>query len=134
MNRRLKYAIAGLTGAALLLSTATLVGYGRDPDGSRMQARKQAFGKPASDRLTPPTDAVDWRYFRLKDPKKVQIKVTTEPANANVQVQLTNAVGKQLVSTRTSKGTATINHSLESGLFYVSVSSNSAVRYTILFR
>ena len=117
--------------AVLLVWTSNSAASGRDSDGSRMQARPHSLGSSDSDRLSPPNDAVDWRYLRLKEAKTVELSVSVTPPEASVDVVMTNAMGKSLYRGKTSGGSLSTSRRLDPGLYYVSVSSSRSVSYTI---
>ena len=119
--------------ATMVVGTSALFAFGRDADGSRMQARAHQLGQSASDRLSPPTDSVDWRYVRLKEGHTIEI-VVSAPDKAGVRVSLTDAVGKNLASGRSKKGQAKIRRRVEPGLYYISVSSNQSCTYKVSIR
>ncbi len=115
----------------LTFPAATTSALARDSDGSRMQARPLAVGASASDRLSPPNDAVDWRYIRLAAAEDVTLTVDTTPANAVVDVTLTDAMGKSIARGKSSGGTYTSRRRLDPGLYYIAVSSSADVAYRI---
>lgn len=125
---------AMVLGLVLLAMPMQLGAMGRDADGSRMQARELALGGTDSDTLSPPSDAVDWRYLRLSDGHRLVVEVSVSPSSVPVSVQLTSAVGDRIASATSSKGKATLSTQLDPGLYYVSVSASAAARYTISLR
>lgn len=123
-----------LLGATLLMPVASLSAFGRDSDGSRMQARPLTFKASASDRLSPPNDAVDWRYVRLSDAHDVTLTVDSKPVGIAVEVTLTDAMGKTIARGRSSDGKYSTHRRLDPGLYYIAVSANRAVSYTLTVR
>ena len=125
--------------AAIIIATMALIGldvmaFGRDADGSRMQARAMSKGSSVSDRLSPPADVVDWRYVRLKEAGVLQVSLKSKPAKSSVRVNLTDAMGKSLGSASTKKGSASLRQKADPGLYYISVSANQATTYTLTVR
>ena len=133
MKRKLVAAL-GLAVIGIMATSTAIYAYGRDADGSRMQARSHALGSSKADRLNPPTDSVDWRYVRLKAAQKVTVSVTNVPKDVALSLLITDAVGKPVASQRSAKGAVAITRELKPGLYYISVSSNTAVKYTISIR
>lgn len=126
--------IAATLLCALIVPVGSSEALGRDSDGSRMQARPLVFGSSASDRLSPPRDAVDWRYIRLKEGSDVTLSLEAKPANVNVRVSLTDAMGKSITRGSTSGGKFTTRRQLDPGLYYISVAAGSAVSYSLSVR
>lgn len=110
-----------------------VVGKVRDADGSRMQAREQRLGSTISDRITPPNDSVDWRYVRIAKAQSLGVRVTTR-GEKQARVQVTNAVGKSIMDGSTQKGRLSLSRPVDPGLYYVAVSSNVSVEYSITLR
>lgn len=124
-------------GAALVMMSGALWlpvreadGMARDADGSRMQARVQQLRTTQQDSLRPPIDRVDWRTFKLQGDAVVTIRVSSSPKQVPLQVQLTDGRGNVLVSGGRAGG-ETLRRQLASGLYYVSVSANAQVDYSI---
>ena len=121
-------------GVVVAAMPAQLGAVSRDADGSRMQAREMALGAADSDALSPPSDAVDWRYLRLSEAHRLVVEVNGAPASVPVTVQLTSAVGDRIAQASSSKGRATLSTQLDPGLYYVSVSASADLRYTMSLR
>jgi len=117
-----------------LLGGSSAFASGRDSDGSRMQARPHEPGERAQDQLSPPSDNVDWRYFRLSEASDVTIEVDANPGSAAVKVTITDAMGKSITSVVTSDGKVTTRRRLDPGLYYVAVSCTTSVAYTLSIR
>ena len=107
---------------------------GRDSDGSRMQARPMEVGESATDRLAPPSDAIDWRYVRVSSADDVTLNVKADPAGVKVEVMITDAMGKSMTRGKTRDGNYTTRRRLEPGLYYIAVSAPRAARYSISLR
>lgn len=120
--------------AATLVWTSDLSAFGRDADGSRMQARPHKLGASSSDRLSPPKDSIDWRYVRLSKSDDVSFSVKSKPATHGVRITITDAMGKRIAGGTTQNGSFDTRRRLDPGLYYVSVSSSAAVSYTISIR
>lgn len=123
--------IAAALVCALLVPVSSTDALGRDADGSRMQARPLSLGSTATDRLTPPRDAVDWRYVRLKQAGDTTVSVQSKPSNVTVRVSITNAMGKSITRGSTSNGSYTTRRRLDPGLYYISVAAGSAASYSL---
>lgn len=126
--------IVGAVALALLIPVAPLAAFGRDTDGSRMQARPMALDSSVSDRLAPPNDAVDWRYLRLSDARDVTLTVDAVPPSVSVEVNITNAMGKSIARGRTADGKFTTRRRLDPGLYYISVSASRPASYQLSVR
>lgn len=98
-----------------------------------MQARPHRLGESARDELSPPADNVDWRYIRLGDAADVTIELSTN-SGASVRVTLTDAMGKSIAGASTTDGKFTTRRRLDPGLYYIAVSSKSAVSYSLSVR
>lgn len=125
--------IAALLGT-LVFPTASTNALGRDADGSRMQARPLTPGSSENDRLSPPNDAVDWRYFRLSSSADVTITVETTPGTLSVDVTLTDAMGKSISRGKTAGGTYTSRRRMDPGLYYLAISAARPVAYRVGIR
>ena len=128
------HVIAAALVAALIAPVTPASAFARDADGSRMQARPIALNSAARDRLAPPSDAVDWRYFRLTEAHDVTVAVEGTPKSVALSITLTDAMGKSLVRGRTSNGSYTTRRRLDPGLYYLSVSATAAASYEISVR
>lgn len=106
----------------------------RDADGSRMQARKIAYPSVHTDELSPPTDRVDWRYFKLGEAADVSVSVAFDVAEASGSVRLTSATGRELALADAASGAASVDQKLEPGVYYVSVQTSAASAYTLTVR
>ncbi|MFU8803717.1 MAG: hypothetical protein ACNA8W_07915 [Bradymonadaceae bacterium] len=106
----------------------------RDPDGTRMQARKVNVGSTQSATLSPPQDAVDWRYIQLKEGAEVSIEVSSEPASVPVRLVLTSATGDELASASSQGGRVKVTQRLDSGIYYFSIGSSNDVSYRVSVR
>lgn len=123
-----------LFGAFIFAEMSSPESFSRDPDGSRMQARSIKVGATESDSLSPPKDSVDWRYVRLGSPKVLNLKVSSKPSSTRVRVTLTDSVGKNLQVATSSEGSLSISERIDPGLYYISVSANAPVRYSLSVR
>lgn len=133
MRTRIAAAAAFILSLTLTVSVAS--GLGRDADGSRMQARAMTIGETASDSLTPPSDAIDWRYVRIASAQSVTLTLKVTPGSAQGTVSLANAMGKSLVRGRTgADGTFTTTTSLDPGLYYIAVGSQDTLSYTLTLK
>lgn len=129
----MRRALAILVGAVMLTS-ATVTGASanaRDSDGSRLQARPINVGGSARDRLDPPRDSVDWRYFKLSGATSVTITLVAKPASNTASLRVTNAVGKSVGGATTRDGKASMSRRFDPGVYYVSVSSSKPTTYTL---
>lgn len=106
----------------------------RDPDGTRMQARRVAVGTTHKDTLAPPSDAADWRYVRLASTADLTIEVSHEPASQRVQVTLTTATGDELTSASSQGGRLKLTRNLDPGIYYISIQASGAVSYRMSIR
>ena len=132
---RIRYIAGGIIALSLLFAHMSVAGaFGRDADGSRMQARAISLGSSASDSLSPPGDSVDWRYVRVPSSALLTVSVSTNPSNASARVSLTDSVGKTIRSGTTRKGKVTLRSRVEPGLYYMSVSSSASLKYTLSVR
>lgn len=119
----------------LSLPAIDVAAFGRDTDGSRMQARPISAGSSDDDRLSPPNDSIDWRYFRLSDASDITVTVTGAPKGVSLDIVLTDAMGKTITRGSTGKsGTFRTQRRFDPGLYYVSVSASSTVSYKITVR
>jgi hypothetical protein len=107
---------------------------GRDPDGSRMLARRHVFGSVQTDRLSPPGDVVDWRYFRVSELKEVTVLATFEPSVDSVKVSLIGSTGKSVSDVDGVDGKAEIRLSLEPGVYFVKITSSHSITYHVSVR
>jgi hypothetical protein len=123
-----------LIAVTTLVWTSDLAAFGRDADGSRMQARPHKLGTSSTDHLSPPKDSVDWRYVRLPKSQDVTFSVKSRPPSASLRISITNAMGRNVFEGSTQRGSFTTRRRLDPGLYYVSVSSNTAASYTISIR
>lgn len=105
----------------------------RDPDGSRMQAAELKIGKSDSDRLSPPRDSVDWRFFRVKEAGNYTIDVSGK-SDSGIKLQLSTATGKSIATESSKGGRATISRKLSPGLYYFAVSATGATEYRVSVR
>jgi hypothetical protein len=64
----------------------------------------------------------------------VTFSVSSKPASNKLRVTITDAMGKRIGGGTTSGGSFSTNKTLDPGLYYVSVSSSSAVTYTVSIR
>lgn len=117
-----------------LAFATTAYANGRDPDGSRMQARPIAMGATAEDRLSPPGDSIDWRYVRLADAADVTFTLAATPSNVTLRFTLTDARGNAVIRESSSRGALTVRRSLDPGLYYLSVSAGAAASYKLTVR
>lgn len=126
--------------ACALVATTALVGvedagaFGRDADGSRMQARSAELGSSYTDTLSPPGDSVDWRYVRISSAAVVTATVRCDPSSSSARITMTDSVGKTIARSSTRDGTGSIKKRLDPGLYYISVSSDANLRYTFSLR
>lgn len=131
----MKKPILALLIALLGLTWSGVVsGAGRDADGSRMQAREQKLGSSVQDRLSPPSDTVDWRYVRVTGSHDLEIRLSGKPADKSLRIQVTNAVGKPIMEGATQKGQLVLSRKVDPGLYYVAVSANGLAEYTITIK
>lgn len=114
-----------------LLVAGQLWAKGRDSDASRMQAREIAVGASDNDSLAPPSDATDWRYFKLDSKRKVTVSVNPTSDKATVSVAMTTATGESLASSQSTGRPVTVSEELDPGIYYFSVESNRATDYTV---
>lgn len=134
IHRRAALFAVCLIGASTLMlwgGARSAQAYGRDADGTRHQARNQALGSTQRDTLNPPSDGVDWRSFKVTAPKNVTISVRHKPESANVQVTIVDSTGATVASGSSNRGAVSVSSQLKSGLYYISVSSNQGVSYSI---
>jgi hypothetical protein len=106
----------------------------RDADASRMQARQVDFPSSHSDRLDPPADRLDWRYFKLSEETRVSIRVEFGSDDAGGEVALTGATGGNLGRASASDGTAALSKQLDPGIYYLSVGASSKTTYKLSLR
>lgn len=106
----------------------------RDADASRMQARQIDFPSNHKDRLDPPVDRVDWRYFKLNKETRVSVRVDFGSADAGGVVTLTGATGGDLGRASASDGSAALAKQLDPGIYYLSVAASSATTYKLSVR
>ena len=137
---KLADSLPGVPLASLLALCLVLAGVGdpaslgaksRDSDGSRMQARKIEFPSTHKDALSPPDDAVDWRYFKLGAPRRADLSVTFGGAGAGGRLALTTATGRELAVADQASKKATVSEKLEPGVYYVSVQTKKATGYKL---
>lgn len=121
-------------GAAVLLCAPQILAGGRDSDASRMQARKIDVGASESDSLNPPKDRVDWRYFKLGERRSVEVSVSGADESASMTVELTTATGTEIDSTSATRGNATLEKTLDPGIYYFSVSAKRSTTYSVQVR
>lgn len=134
IHRRAALFAVCLIGAStlLLISGASKAqAYGRDADGTRHQARNQALGSTQRDTLNPPSDGVDWRSFKVTAPKNITVSLRHKPEAAKVTVTIVDSTGATVASGSSSRGAVSVTSLLKSGLYYISVSSNQGVSYSI---
>ncbi|MBA2663684.1 MAG: T9SS type A sorting domain-containing protein [Bradymonadaceae bacterium] len=127
------------TTASVAIALCLLVAFessaeARDPDGTRMQARKVALGATHATTLAPPTDAADWRYIQLKEGVELTIEVSSEPKTQVVKVTLTTATGDELTAASSQGGRLKITRNLDPGIYYISIQSGDAVSYRMTIR
>lgn len=131
LTRHMGRAVAGIVVASVLLMAAPqLWAGGRDSDASRMQAKKVAVGSSESDSLSPPNDQVDWRYFKLDERKTVKVSVSGASEKADVELALTTATGSTIEKATATRGSATVEATLDPGIYYFSVSAKGSTTYT----
>jgi hypothetical protein len=120
---------------AVLLSGPVEVGAkSRDSDASRMQARKVVFPSTHSDSLDPPTDRVDWRYFKLSEASRVSMRATFGTADSGAEIGLTGATGQEIASARADQNSATISQKLDPGVYYVRIQAQTKTTYKLAVR
>ena len=124
---------AGLYSAALcgLLIASPALAESRDADGSRLQARSIALGSTQRDTLSPPRDNTDWLSFKVPAGANVTISLNHKPETASVQLSLTDARGQSVASSTSQRGAASLRQRLEPGIYYLSISSNTNVSYSV---
>lgn len=108
--------------------------FGRDTDGSRMQARHVSLGSTIRDNLMPPKDRVDWRAFKVTRAKSVTIAGQHKPAGARMVIALVNSRGQQVASATSNGGKVTLSQMLKPGVYYFSVSSDARMSYRLNVR
>ena len=136
LTRRMGRAVAGIVVAAsvLLMAAPQLLAGGRDSDASRMQAKKVEVGSSESDSLSPPNDQVDWRYFKLDERSSVDISVSGASEKAGVELKLTTATGSVIDQATATRGAATVEATLDPGIYYFSVSAKGSTKYSVDIR
>ena len=117
--------------AVVILAVPTGVAAERDPDGSRMMARKYKVGSEERDRLSPPSDVVDWRYFRIKESRALTIVVGYESKGSTATISLTDATGESLGQATGVDGRAELTVELERGVYFFGVSASSGLSYSV---
>ncbi|MGM0556184.1 MAG: hypothetical protein ACQEVA_07380 [Myxococcota bacterium] len=135
-TRRIGRIVAGIiaVGAVLTMSSPLLLAGGRDSDASRMQARQIEVGSSENDSLSPPDDQIDWRYFKLDERKSVEVSISGAADKAGLEVSLTTATGSKIDSKSASRGSATVEATLDPGIYYFSVSAKGSTKYTASVR
>lgn len=121
---------AAITAMVILLAMPVMA-QDRDSDGSRMQARPAALGQTYDDDLSPPSDSADWRMIRLEDRTTITLRLSPRPADATATLILTGSTGNELASERTGRSAATIESTLDAGIYYVAVESSQSLRYEL---
>lgn len=129
-----KFAFTAILVTVGLGCSVQAIGAARDADGSRMQAREHKIGSTASDRLSPPSDTVDWRYVRVAKAHDLAVQLTSKPGDKAVRLQITNAVGKPIMEGATQKGQLSLSRRLDAGLYYIAVSANGPAEYSLTIR
>jgi hypothetical protein len=105
-----------------------------DEDGSRMRAPQIEVPSSHADTLAPPADKVDWRYVALESPTtlSVTLKVTTEgDERGEAGLKIRRASGDTLFQGKTADGKVGFEESLEPGILYIGVSSESSLSYKL---
>ena len=123
-----------LVTALLLLPLFEVSAQGRDPDGTRMQARQVETGSTHRGSLTPPHDRADWRMVRLDQRTSLHLALSIE-SGGTATLTLTDSTGDRLNSLSASPGDdATLSTSLDAGIYYIAVESSEALRYDLTIR
>lgn len=108
--------------------------YGRDADGSRMQARHVNLNSTARDTLMPPKDRVDWRAFKVTSVRSISMSAQHKPASAQLNLRLVNSRGQQVGSASSRGGATSMSQMLKPGVYYLATSSNARVSYRLSIR
>ena len=118
--------VVGIVGLSL-----PAVSQERDSDGTRLQARHVDVGTVHNDRLAPPQDEADWRMIQLEDDTNLALKLAVRPSDRSAQLTLTGATGDQLAAKTADEDSATIEMSLDAGIYYIAVESTQSLRYEL---
>jgi hypothetical protein len=121
-----------LGAAALLAASFVLVGAQvADEDGSRMRAPQIELPSQHTDDLSPPSDRVDWRYVGLEAQTSLSVKLNVTDKGKEASLEIRRASGDSLFDESTTDGTASFEKTLEPGILYIGVSSESALSYRL---
>ncbi len=105
-----------------------------DGDRDRMQARMVEVGESYENRLRPPQERSSWKMVRLFDEGSLQLRLSFVPSGASVEMNLSSATGEHIraeAAEGASGGVLEIEERVEQGIYYIEVSSDEDVDYTL---
>ena len=104
----------------------------RDADGERLGADLHEVDSTQSGELSPPDDVSDWSYFKIEDETRVTITLTNTSGNTSLALKLVDGTGDEMASRSVGNGdSVTVQETLNAGLYYVEVSSESDASYQL---
>ncbi len=105
----------------------------KDLDGKRIGARSMSLDKERKDKLNAPQDRSDWSYLKLREAGSLVVTLKSNPEGAAVMVTLTDASGTVLGSKKLKAkgGTVSLASKVKAGIYYIQVSSEDEVRYSL---
>jgi len=128
IGRRMLVVAVGLAAWSLLAPSAADA---RDPDGTRLGAKRHEVGAEDTGSLEPPEDSSDWRYVELEEERRVEFGLERTSGSESPTLRLTEATGEELESATTSGGVAEFERVLRPGIYYFEVSCSEAVGYSV---
>jgi hypothetical protein len=125
--------VLGLS-VGLLVMSSPIFAQGRDPDGTRMQARNVEVGDSYAGSLAPPEDRADWRMIRLGEAHALDLQLTVRTSGAEAKLTLTDSRGDELATSTAGSSAGRISQRVDAGIYYIAVESDDTLRYELAIR